>query len=96
MEISEKHAKVLSCFNRSCFRETDNKLTKVARENIEKAGLTNKVNIKLGPAAETLKTLSSDVPFDFVFIDADKPNNLTYYLEAKRLTRKGAVIVSVM
>ena len=43
---------------------------------------------------ETLKTFSSEEPFDFVFIDADKPNNLAYYLEAKRLTKKGAVIVS--
>ena len=43
---------------------------------------------------ETLRTFSSEKPFDLVFIDADKPNNLAYYLEAKRLTKKGAVIVS--
>lgn len=48
----------------------------------------------VGPAAETLKALEQDQLFDLAFIDADKPGNLTYYLEAKRLTRPGAVIVS--
>ena len=42
-----------------------------------------------------MKKLSSDKLFDFVFIDADKQGNLTYLLEAKRLARKGAVIVRV-
>ncbi|KAH9842799.1 S-adenosyl-L-methionine-dependent methyltransferase [Rhodofomes roseus] len=66
----------------------------VARENVAKAGLGNVVKIIQGPAADSLKTLQpGDEPFDFVFIDADKDNNLTYLLEAKRLTRKGAVII---
>jgi len=47
----------------------------------------------LGPAAETLKTLSSDEPFDLAFIDADKVNVEIYFKEAKRLVRKGGVIV---
>ena len=47
-----------------------------------------------GLAIENLKTLQPETPFDLVFIDADKPSNLAYFLEAKRLTRKGAVIVS--
>lgn len=68
-------------------------LLQVASENISSAGLIDKVEIKVGPAAETIKTLESTPPFDLVFIDADKPGNLTYFLEAKRLTRKGAVIV---
>jgi len=66
----------------------------VARENIVKAGLGNVVKIIQGPAVESITKLQpGDAPFDFVFIDADKDNNLTYLLEAKRLTRKGAVIV---
>ncbi|EPT06002.1 hypothetical protein FOMPIDRAFT_1110334 [Fomitopsis schrenkii] len=65
----------------------------VARENIARAGLANKVTVIQGAAADSLKKLPSDKPFDFVFIDADKPGNLTYFLEAKRLTRKGAVII---
>ena len=71
-------------------------LFQVARENIENAGLSAKIEVKVGPAIETLKTLSDDEPFDLVFIDADKPSNLAYFIEAKRLTRKGAVIVGIL
>lgn len=68
--------------------------TQVARDNVAKAGLEKVVKVVEGPAADTLaKMQPGDQPFDFVFIDADKENNLTYLLEAKRLTRKGAVIV---
>ena len=63
----------------------------VARENIAGAGLGDKVEVLVGPAAETLATL--DGPFDFVFIDADKPSNPRYLREALRLTRPGAAIV---
>ncbi|KAI5120139.1 hypothetical protein M0805_001907 [Coniferiporia weirii] len=74
--------------------ELSEKHAKVARENVEKAGLSSKVEVKVGPAADTIKTLGTDDElFDLVFIDADKPGNLNYYLEAKRLTRKGAVIL---
>ncbi|TDL27541.1 O-methyltransferase family 3 protein [Rickenella mellea] len=66
---------------------------KVAEGNIANAGLTNKVTVKVGPAAETLKTLSPNPPFDLAFIDADKSGNLTYFLEAKRLLSKGGVII---
>jgi predicted O-methyltransferase YrrM len=34
-----------------------------------------------------------DVPYDLIFIDADKPSNLDYFTQAKRLVRKGGVIV---
>ncbi|EMD38535.1 hypothetical protein CERSUDRAFT_94063 [Gelatoporia subvermispora B] len=47
----------------------------------------------LGPAADTLKKLQPAHPYDLVFIDADKPNNLTYFIEAKRLVKKGGVII---
>jgi len=67
----------------------------VATENIERAGLSNKVNVIVGPAADSLKTLQPNPPFDFAFIDADKPNNLTYFTEAKRLVKSGGIIVSL-
>lgn len=70
------------------------KVMQVARENIQRADLSNRVEVKVGPAVDTLKTLDANQPFDYVFIDADKPGNLAYFLEAKRLARKGAVIVS--
>lgn len=65
----------------------------VARNNLEYAGVASKVKVLIGPAAETLQTLPSDEKFDFAFIDADKASNLTYFLQAKRLVRRGGVIV---
>lgn len=47
----------------------------------------------MGPAAESLKTLEPNPPFDFVFIDADWQNMPTYFIEAKRLLRKGGIAV---
>ena len=63
----------------------------VARGNIARAGLADRVEVLVGPAVETLATL--DGPFDFVFIDADKPSNPVYLREALRLARPGAAIV---
>ena len=51
------------------------------------------MKIVLGPAADSLAKLPSEPKFDLAFIDADKPSNLTYLLEAERLVRKGGVIV---
>lgn len=41
-----------------------------------------------------MKKLEPNPPFDFIFIDADKPSNTIYFAEAKRLVKKGGVIVS--
>ncbi|KAI1795951.1 S-adenosyl-L-methionine-dependent methyltransferase [Ganoderma leucocontextum] len=73
--------------------ELEEKHAKVAQENIDRAGLTFKVKIIVGPAAESLKNLPTEPQFDLVFIDADKENNATYLLEAERLVRKGGVII---
>ena len=68
----------------------------MATENLTTAGLIHKVDIILGQAAETMETLSpAPIPFDLVFIDADKEGNATYFKQAKRLVRKGGVIVCV-
>lgn len=65
----------------------------VARENVDNAGVGERVDIRVGPAAETLATMTDEAPFDFIFIDADKPNNVTYVREAIRLARPGATII---
>ncbi|KDQ60862.1 hypothetical protein JAAARDRAFT_31862 [Jaapia argillacea MUCL 33604] len=65
----------------------------VARKNIERAGLSSKVSVILGAALDTLANLKPEPPFDFIFIDADKPNNGNYFAEAKRLVKKGGVII---
>ena len=67
----------------------------VARLNIENAGLADRVEIRVGAAAETLPLIYEELrpKFDFVFIDADKANNRTYIDWALKLARPGAVIV---
>ena len=57
--------------------------------------MSSKVDVRVGPALDTLKTLTPDEPFDLVFIDADWTNMPNYFNEAKRLTRKGAIIVGL-
>jgi len=68
----------------------------VARGNIERAGLSDVVEVRLGPALETLAQLVAEgrAPFDLVFIDADKPNTPAYFDWAIRLSRPGTLIVA--
>ena len=63
----------------------------VARANLARAGLADRVEVRVGAALDTLPTLEG--PFDLVFIDADKPNNPGYFRWALRLTRPGSVII---
>ncbi|NLU63296.1 O-methyltransferase [Rhodococcus sp. HNM0563] len=63
----------------------------VARGNLDRAGVGGVVDIRVGPALESLPHLEG--PFDLVFIDADKENNSNYVREALRLTRPGSVII---
>ena len=70
-------------------------IVKVALENFKAAGVDNQVTIVIGPAAESLVKLSPEEAFDLVFIDADKASNAIYFSEAKRLSRKGGVIVGL-
>jgi predicted O-methyltransferase YrrM len=65
----------------------------VARKNIDAAGMGAKVEIRVGPALDTLPTLLGGEPYDFVFIDADKGNDSNYLQWALKLTRPGSVIV---
>ena len=67
----------------------------VAWANIDAAGLGERVEIRLGPALETLAALEEEErePFDFIFIDADKQNNSRYLDWAVRLGRPGAAVV---
>lgn len=67
----------------------------VARHNLERAGVADRVEIRLAPAIESLTALVAEQPepFDLVFIDADKPGNPGYLDAALSLTRPGSVIV---
>ncbi|APE34402.1 methyltransferase [Nocardia mangyaensis] len=68
---------------------------KVARENLDRAGVGARVDIRVGAALDTLPGVAEDAtePFDLVFIDADKVNNSNYVQWALRLTRPGSVII---
>jgi predicted O-methyltransferase YrrM len=75
--------------------EADPRHAEVARTNVARAGLAGVVELRLGPALDTLPELAAAGygPFDLVFIDADKPNNVNYLRWALRLTRPGSLIV---
>ncbi len=75
--------------------EIDPKHAEVARENLDRAGFSKRVDVRVGRAVDTLEAMvgSGEAPFDFVFIDADKPGNPHYLDYAVRLARPGALIV---
>lgn len=64
----------------------------VARANVDRAGVGDRVQVVVGAALETLPSVTGG-PFDLVFIDADKENNLGYLQWAVRLSRPGTVIL---
>jgi predicted O-methyltransferase YrrM len=63
----------------------------VARRNLAGAGLSDVVEVRVGPALDTLPRLEG--PFDLTFIDADKQNNAEYFRWALKLSRPGSLIV---
>jgi predicted O-methyltransferase YrrM len=71
--------------------ELDPAYAEVARENVERAGLGARVDVRVGAALDTLPGVEG--PFDLVFIDADKRTTPAYFEWALRLTRPGSVIV---
>ncbi|ASW92488.1 O-methyltransferase [Mycobacterium marseillense] len=71
--------------------EYEPKHAEVARGNLERAGVAERVEVIVGAALDTLPTVTG--PFDLIFIDADKENNLAYLEWAVRLARPGAVVV---
>lgn len=75
--------------------ELEPKHAEVAKSNLERAGLDKKVEIRVGEALFSLAQLKEEnqVPFDFIFIDADKINNPNYLAWALQLSRPGSVII---
>lgn len=67
----------------------------IARANLERAGVADRVEILVGSAGDSAQRLTEAgaAPYDFVFIDADKPSNPAYLRAAMELTRAGSVIV---
>lgn len=67
----------------------------VAKDNLARAGLLDRTEVRVGAALDSLPKVESDAlgPFDLVFIDADKPNNPNYLEWAIKLSHPGTVIV---
>jgi predicted O-methyltransferase YrrM len=72
--------------------EYEAKHAEVARANIDRAGVGDRVEVLVGAALDTLPNVTGG-PFDLVFIDADKENNPGYLEWAVKLTRPGSMIV---
>jgi predicted O-methyltransferase YrrM len=75
--------------------ERDTYHAEVARRNFALAGLSDRIDLRVETAAEGLVKLKAQggTPFDFIFIDADKQNNLRYVQLALEIARPGAVIL---
>jgi predicted O-methyltransferase YrrM len=75
--------------------EIDPKHADVARANIKRAGVADRVDIRLGRALDLLPRLAAEGhgPFDLIFIDADKPSNADYFEWALKLSRPGSLII---
>jgi len=73
--------------------ELEAKYAATVRANLDDAGLSDRVEIRVGPALETLRSLPLDPVFDLAFIDADKPGYGDYFEEVLLRTRTGGLIV---
>jgi len=67
--------------------------TEIARRYFDEAGVAERIDLRMGPALDTIRELSADEPFDFAFIDADKTEYPDYYEECLRLLRPGGLIM---
>ncbi len=74
--------------------EVSEKHAAVARASLERAGLGDRAEVRVGSGAELLPQLADEAPFDFIFIDADKPGYPTYLDWAIKLGRPGSIIVA--
>ena len=74
--------------------DTSEAWTAIARRAWEKAGVAGRIELRLGPALDTLRALPDEETFDLGFIDADKPAYPDYYEEILRRLRPGGVILA--
>ncbi len=89
-------AKALPENGRVISLEVDPHHADIARKNISRAGLSNKIEIRVGKAIELLPAMVSENagPFDMIFIDADKPPYTEYFEWSLKLSRPGTLIIA--
>jgi caffeoyl-CoA O-methyltransferase len=68
--------------------------TAIARRAWERAGLADRIELRIGPALETLRSLPPEAAIDVAFVDADKPNYVNYYDELLPRLRPGGLILA--
>ncbi len=75
--------------------EVNKDYAEVAAANLSRANLLNVVELRVGPALESLPRLAKEGrgPFDFIFIDADKSSTPDYFLWALKLSHRGSLII---
>jgi len=76
--------------------ELDQKHAEVARHNLDRAGVADRVEVRVGRAVDSLRRMldQQEAPFDLIFIDADKPGYVEYLDLALQLSHKGTVILA--
>ena len=89
-------ARALPAGGRLITLEANPKHAEVARSNLVRAGLAEVVELRLGPALDSLPRLAAEgrTPFDLIFIDADKPGYSDYFAWAMKLSRRGSLIIA--
>jgi predicted O-methyltransferase YrrM len=89
-------ARALPADGRVVTLEIDPRHAEVARGNVDRAGVSSRVDLRLGKAIDTLSQLRADGagPFDLIFIDADKTSYTDYLSASIALARTGTVIVA--
>ncbi|TFV81582.1 O-methyltransferase [Microbacterium sp. dk485] len=86
-------ARALPAGGRVVSIEAEPRNAAIARGNLQRAGVADRVEVREGRAADVLPNLAGEEPFDLVFIDADKESNTVYLDWAARLGRPGTVVV---
>ena len=89
-------ARALPAGGRLITLEADRRHAEVAQANFVRAGFSDRIELRLGAALETLPKLARERrgPFDLTFIDADKANNPQYFAWALKLSRRGSLIIA--
>jgi caffeoyl-CoA O-methyltransferase len=90
-------ARGLSDGGRLTCLELDEEFAAIAQRNIDAAGVADRVEIRVGPALESLAAIPAEPGFDFAFIDADKRSYPDYYeLVLERMRRGGLILLDNM
>jgi len=89
-------ARALAPGGRLISLELDPAHAAVARANLERAGLSDRATVRIGPAADSLRALAAENagPFDLIFIDADKTGYPAYWTASLALAQRGTLIIA--